>query len=308
MNCFDETETVITYIENNILSVNYEEISKLVGIPMGLYQRIFSYVCGISITEYIKRRRLTLAAEELFTGDNKVIDIALKYGYGSHASFTRAFKEQYGVAPTHISEEMIHKYLYPRLSFQNNEESYRMVKGRKLMAELERIEYVTLGERKIVGMERRANFYNAGEMWRDYFSTGAFDKVESLEEYICKDIDDYIGLGHMSQFDETGNEFTYVIGKFMRNEVLVPEGLGLSCYDIPEGIIAKARVRGVFQDIINEAYFLITEAVEKNGYRVDFDNLYWCDVYTYERYCKPKDRGDEILTLDYFMPCVKVDV
>lgn len=60
MNCFDETELVISYIEDNLDNIiNYDYIAKLTGIPIGLYQRIFSYVCGVSIAEYTRKRIVT---------------------------------------------------------------------------------------------------------------------------------------------------------------------------------------------------------------------------------------------------------
>lgn len=65
MNCFDEAEFIIDYIEKNINNANISDISKLTGIPCGLYQRIFSYVCGISFNEYIRKRKLSIAASEI---------------------------------------------------------------------------------------------------------------------------------------------------------------------------------------------------------------------------------------------------
>ena len=304
MNCFDETEDVISFIEEHILEIDYAEISQLVGIPLGLYQRIFAYVCGISIADYIKRRRLTLAAYDLLAGGHKIIDIALKYGYESHAAFTRAFKEQIGIAPSRVSSSA-NLNLYPRLTFQLSEESYRVVKGRRLMAELERIEYAHFDARKVVGIEKRVTFQNAGEFWQEYFNSGASDRVEALASYVCQDIDAYAGLGYMTHFDEAGESFDYVIGKFMTLDAPVPEGL--VSHTVPEGIVAVARIKGEFVDILNEAFFLMKEAIEKNGYVLGDGEFYWCDVYTYERYCEPIERGEKIVTLDYIMPCHKVN-
>lgn len=171
------------------------------------------------------------------------------------------------------------------------------------MAELTRIEYEHCSARKIIGLERRVTFHEAGKLWREYFETGIPERMGKVDSYFVNDIDDYIGMGHMSRFNESSTEFNYIIGKYVSPDAPVPVGLS-SCM-IPEGIVAKAWIKGEFNDILNHSYFLITEAIEKNGYVVDYNNFYWCDVYTYERYCNPSDRGDKILTLDYFMPCVK---
>ena len=66
------------------------------------FQRVFSILCGFSIGEYIRNRRLSLAGSELATTDAKVIDMALKYGYESPDSFAKAFKQFHGVLPSQV--------------------------------------------------------------------------------------------------------------------------------------------------------------------------------------------------------------
>lgn len=303
MTCFEEIEVVIDYIEKNIKDVKLDEISKIVGIPIGLYQRIFSYVCGISIAEYIKLRRLTLAALDLKRGENKIIDIALEYGYNSHSSFTRAFKEHLGIQPSLAADENSNLNLYPRFSFGDNNETYYVVKGKRIMAELIKIEYEHKERVKLIGISKRTDFYNAGGFWREYFESGAFEKIGAIDNKACEYNDDYISLGCMRNFDDAGVAFDYTIGKYFEADTSVPEGL--SAVDIPEGTIARAKIKGELNEILNNAYFLITEAIKKNGYVVDYDNFYWCDVYTYDGYCKPADNGEKIVVLDYFMPCKK---
>lgn len=302
MTCFEEIEIVIDYIERDIRHVSLDEISKIVGIPIGLYQRIFAYVCGISIAEYVKLRRLTLAALDLKQGGKKVIDVALDYGYGSHASFTRAFKEQIGIPPSLVDKNS-NLNLYRRFSFQDNNETYYVVKGRRIMAELIKIEYEQHGGKKLIGVQKRTDFFSAGDFWKEYFETGMFDKVKMLEEYLCKDIDEYVSLGHMSNFDDTGMKFNYIIGKYFKLDTPTPKEL--VSIDIKPGTIARVRIKGELVEIIKNAYFLITEAIKKNGYVVDYDNFYWCDVYTYKGYYEPVERGEKIVIVDYLMSCKK---
>lgn len=79
------------------------------------------------------------------------------------------------------------------------------------MAELKKIEYVDYGTRKIVGMMKVTSFQKAGEeWWGTAFKEGVFDKITEIERWICKDIDDYVGLGHMSKFVDNDN-FQYII-------------------------------------------------------------------------------------------------
>ena len=90
----------IEYIEKNLAGeISYEEAAKIACCSTYYFQRMFSYVAGIPLSEYIRRRRMTQAAFELQTTDSKVLDMALKYGYTSPTSFNRAFQSVHGISP-----------------------------------------------------------------------------------------------------------------------------------------------------------------------------------------------------------------
>lgn len=109
---------VIGYIEDNIAEdFDYNHISRIVGCDVYQFGRIFSYIVGISFSEYIRNRRLSLAALELQTAKYKVIDIALKYGYNSPESFSRAFKELHGISPKEACTQGVRLRMCPRISF-----------------------------------------------------------------------------------------------------------------------------------------------------------------------------------------------
>ena len=83
----------IRYIEDNLdKEISYEEAARIACCSPYYFQRIFSYVSGVPLSEYIRRRKMTQAAFELQRTDSKVIEIALKYGYSSPTSFNRAFQ------------------------------------------------------------------------------------------------------------------------------------------------------------------------------------------------------------------------
>lgn len=99
-----ELKTVIfgslKYIEANINeSITAEDIAKNAGYSLYYFSRIFKNQMGLSIMEYVKERRLIKASEEIVKG-KKIIDVALDYGYQSHSSFTKAFKNKFGFSPT----------------------------------------------------------------------------------------------------------------------------------------------------------------------------------------------------------------
>ena len=108
---------VIDYIETHINEdIDYTDVAMIVCCGVYQFGRIFSYVVGVSLAEYIRNRRLSLAALELQTGNAKVLDTALKYGYSSPESFARAFREMHGVSPKEAKGMTLK--MYPRITFQ----------------------------------------------------------------------------------------------------------------------------------------------------------------------------------------------
>jgi AraC family transcriptional regulator len=96
----------ICYIENNITNkLTIEKIAKQVLVSPFYFQKGFAMLCGFTVGEYIRERRLTLAGSELVSTDEKIIDIALKYGYDSPDSFTKAFTRFHGVTPTAVRKD-----------------------------------------------------------------------------------------------------------------------------------------------------------------------------------------------------------
>lgn len=84
--------------------LNIEEIAGMAALSPFYYQRIFGAMCGMTVGEYIRARRMTQAAQELSGADIKVIDIAVKYGYDSPDSFTKAFRQFHGITPSQARE------------------------------------------------------------------------------------------------------------------------------------------------------------------------------------------------------------
>ncbi|UZT81182.1 AraC family transcriptional regulator [Caproicibacterium sp. BJN0003] len=96
----------INYIEDNIANeLTVEKIAKQVLLSPFYFQKGFTMLCGFTVGEYIRERRLTLAGSELVSTDKKIIDIALKYGYDSPDSFTKAFTRFHGVTPTAVRKD-----------------------------------------------------------------------------------------------------------------------------------------------------------------------------------------------------------
>ena len=93
----------IQYIEDHITEdITVEDVAKCVGVSPFYFQKGFAMLCGFSVSEYIRNRRLALAGNDLLVTQEKIIDIAMKYGYDSPDSFTKAFTRFHGVTPTSV--------------------------------------------------------------------------------------------------------------------------------------------------------------------------------------------------------------
>ena len=94
-------QKAIDYIEANLTKeIDYDKVAAESFSSSYHFQRVFSILCGYTLGEYIRLRRLSLAGAELANGKEKVIDIALKYGYDSPDSFTKAFQKFHGITPS----------------------------------------------------------------------------------------------------------------------------------------------------------------------------------------------------------------
>ncbi len=109
----------LDYIEENLSNeIDFEYAAKLAFCSRNDLSNIFYLVTGIQLSEYIRRRRLSLAALELQNSNEKIIDISLKYGYLSPTAFNRAFQNQHKVSPQYARSRKIFLYSYPRITFQ----------------------------------------------------------------------------------------------------------------------------------------------------------------------------------------------
>jgi AraC family transcriptional regulator len=122
----------LNHIEENLTNdIDFKEVARLAFCSEYHFKRMFSFLAGVTLSEYIRRRRLTLAAFELSDSNIRIIDIAIKYGYNSPDSFTRAFQSLHGVTPSEARNNGQSLKAYPRMTFQltikgGNEMNYRI--------------------------------------------------------------------------------------------------------------------------------------------------------------------------------------
>ena len=164
----------INYIEGHLTGeIEAEQLARIACCSSYHFQRMFTYMAGVTLAEYIRRRKMSLAAVDLQGGNARIIDIAEKYGYQSPTAFNRAFQAIHGVAPSSVKEEGVSVKSYPPITFQIT------VKGVEEMNY--RIE--TKEDFRIIGVsaplhqEIEKNFSIVPQMWVDAAANGTIQRL-----------------------------------------------------------------------------------------------------------------------------------
>ncbi|MBL4934530.1 AraC family transcriptional regulator [Clostridium sp. YIM B02515] len=175
MDSLKRMNEALGYIEDNLNNdIDLKEIGRIALCSEYHFQRMFSFLSGVTLSEYIRRRRLTLAAFEISKSNIRVIDVAVKYGYRSADSFTRAFQGLHGITPSEARNNGQSLKAYPRMTFQlsikgGNEMNYRIEEKEAF---------------SIAGIKKRVPIIFSGvnpeisEMWKSLNS----EKISKLKE------------------------------------------------------------------------------------------------------------------------------
>ncbi|MBP1045350.1 AraC family transcriptional regulator [Enterococcus sp. BWM-S5] len=176
-NWFDSLNEIITYIENNLEEeISYDELSKMMGYSIYHLQRLFLMVAGVSLSEYIRCRRLSKAAQELISQNSKIIDLAYKYGYSSPTSFNRAFKAFHGVTPKELKKDSVVIKAYPPLTFELSIKGASSLDYRVVHTEAFKI----VGKKIHTTMENGISYRELPEFWQQIQQNGEIPGILSL--------------------------------------------------------------------------------------------------------------------------------
>jgi AraC family transcriptional regulator len=254
MDWLDKFNTVIDYIEKNLdAEIEYKTLARLACCSEFHFSRMFSSLVGISLSEYIRRRRLTKAAFEIQTGNKKIIDIALKYGYESPDAFTRAFRLLHGITPIAAKENGAKLKAYPRLSFQitirgDVEMEYR----------IENIDFKVRFVGKGFQVKTSSAFKKIPELLRKAKKDGLQQKMVDMswENPKCS-LQSLVGVcgTEAAIMDE---EFTYFYG--VRYDGKIPKDM--------EELIIQPCVYAVFPNVVDAWKRLYSEWVPTSGYEL----------------------------------------
>ncbi len=176
MEWLDRLNDALNYIEDNLKSeIEYEMAAKIACCSTYHFQRMFSYIAGVPLSEYIRNRRLTMAALDLQNGD-KVIDVALRYGYESPTSFNRAFQKVHGVSPSAAQKEGTALKAFPRISFKitikgDTEMEYRIVNKEA---------FRVVGVQIPLSNDIEKNFQEVPKFWQQVAQNGTLSQIVPL--------------------------------------------------------------------------------------------------------------------------------
>lgn len=167
----------INYIEEHLEDeIDYEQIAKIACCSTFHFQRMFSYMVNVPLSEYIRRRRMTMAAVDLQNTNEKVIDIALKYGYSSPTAFNRAFQGVHGITPSQAREKGVLIKAFPPISFKitikgDVEMNYKIE---------QRDSFRIIGVAQPLHKEIEKNFEIVPQMWQRVAESGTVEKLVSM--------------------------------------------------------------------------------------------------------------------------------
>lgn len=150
------------YIEMHISErIEPDQLARIACCSEYHFQRMFSYMADVPLSEYIRRRRMSLAAADLKSGQEKIVDIALKYGYDSPTAFNRAFQSIHGAAPSAVRKENLPVKSYPPIQFHMS-----ISGGQALEYRIEKMkEFRIIGYGAKLSDKIEENFKNVPALW-----------------------------------------------------------------------------------------------------------------------------------------------
>lgn len=199
-------QSAINFIEQHITeNISAEDVANHVHISSFYFQKGFRMLCGFSVIEYIRKRRLALAGGDLATTDMKIIDIAMKYGYDSPDSFTKAFTRFHGVSPTMVRKDDVMIKTFAPLKLEIS------LKGGYLM----NYKIIDKESFTVLGVSKEFNYENCKQeiplFWQSHYEKGN-------GKYVC-------GMFGINIDEKMGNDsFEYLIADLYDSKMEIPEG------------------------------------------------------------------------------------
>ncbi|GAU76652.1 AraC family transcriptional regulator [Fusibacter sp. 3D3] len=263
MEWIERLNDAIKYIEENVVNdVDLDEVAKIACCSTYHFQRMFSYMADIPLSEYIRRRKMSLAAVDLQSGNCKVIEVGLKYGYDSPTAFNRAFKNVHGITPSSAKASGVRLKAYPPISFRIT------IKGDcEMNYKIEKKEaFRIVGISSPLEKEIEKNFEIVPAMWGKAATDGTIPKLATLMDGMPK------GLLGVSSCNER-EDWRYYIAVASNG----PISDALEEYTIPATTWAIFEGEGTNESIQVLEKRIVTEWLPTSGY--EYGNAPDIEVY-----------------------------
>lgn len=267
MEWIERLNQAIGYIEEHLKDdIDYEQLGKIACCSTYHFQRMFTYMAGIPLSEYIRRRKMSLAAVDLQGGNEKVIDVAGKYGYNSPTAFNRAFQGVHGITPSAAKSESVPIKSFPPITFK------MMVKGvEEMNYRIEKKDaFRIIGVSQPLDKEIEKNFAVVPKMWQDASMDGTIQKLAGLMDTAP------MGLLGVSVCNDV-EQWKYFIAVSSTKEIVGAYNLGFEEYIVPAATWAVFAGTGTNQSIQELEQRIVTEWLPTSGY--EYANAPDIEVY-----------------------------
>ena len=267
MEWLDKLNKSIEYIEDNLDGeINYEEAAKLACCSCYHYQRMFSYIAGVTLSEYIRNRRMTKAAIDLQNGE-KVMDVSLKYGYESPTSFNRAFKKVHEVSPSMAQKKGTFLKSYSPISFKLTIKGVEEMKYRIKKKEAFRV----VGVQRELTNDFEENSIKVPQLWKESLENGKLSEIMALMDENNAGAPGVLGLNACNGEEK---DWKYYIAVSTDK----PISKGMYEYTVPASTWAIFRGQGNMPQAIQDVEKrVLTEWLPTSGY--EFDQCINIEVY-----------------------------
>ena len=270
----------IRYMENNLTApITAQDVSDAIFASHSNFQRLFHMAAGVTIGDYIRQRRLTLAGRDLLLTNHRATDIALRYQYETLEGFSKAFARFHGFLPSKVKENggnhknfapieidiIIHGGFEMSHKVMENSDGIRLIR--------ENFEYKHIGNLRFIGLDLRAN---PGISYSDTVAKIA-PMLEPLMPEHLAEIAEYCYLEHHNGGEVNVNE-TGIGGYFFKADTPVPEGL--IYYDIPTVNIGRGIYSGDenFGGDTFDGYVFTRDQILGDGVDIPYPQAYWTAV------------------------------
>ena len=217
MEWIERLNDAIGYIEEHLTDeIDYEQLGRIACCSSYHFQRMFSYMAGVPLSEYIRRRKMTLAAVDLQGKDMKIIDVASKYGYQSPTAFNRAFHSVHGIAPSAVKDEGVSVKSFPPVTFKITVKGVEEMNYRIETKEAFRIVGVSVPLNKDI----EKNFEVIPSKWQEISMNGTLQRLTGMMDTppmgvlgisTCNDTEQWRYYIAVSSSQEKGNLEEYIV-------------------------------------------------------------------------------------------------